>query len=65
MNFSVLRSPVVKKLFARHEPGLLISQYGQFGSSELISFLQLGHRIDFRVWFIKNIPCNDDLGKSI
>jgi hypothetical protein len=35
-----------KWIFSR-EPGLDNPQYGQTGSSELISFRQFGHSIDF------------------
>ena len=34
--------------FFHQEPGRCIPQYGQQGSSRLISFLQFGHRIDRR-----------------
>ena len=36
----------LKGMFFRKEPGLDIPQYGQLGSSELISLLQLGQRSD-------------------
>jgi hypothetical protein len=38
-------------LFFHLEPGLLMPQWGQRGSSTLISFLQLGHKIEFRLRF--------------
>ncbi len=39
--------PDIRTLFFRREPGLSILQYGHIGSSELMSFLQFGHRIEF------------------
>ena len=40
------RNPRVQALFLYHEPGLAVPQYGHLASDELISFLQLGQRID-------------------
>jgi hypothetical protein len=33
-------------VFFPHDPGLVTPQYGQTDSSKLMSFLQLGHRIE-------------------
>jgi hypothetical protein len=40
------------------EPGFAITQYGQSGSSELISFRQFGHSIDFFPVSVIKIPLN-------
>ena len=42
------RNPRVQTLFFHNEDGLAILQYGHLDSDALISFLQLGHRMDFR-----------------
>jgi hypothetical protein len=40
------RNPAVQALFLYHDPGLEVPQYGHLASDVLISFLQLGQRMD-------------------
>ncbi len=42
------RNPRVQALFFHQEPGLAVSQYGHRDSELLMSFLQLGQRMDCR-----------------
>ena len=42
------RNPRVQTLFFNNEAGLVIPQYGHLDSEALISFLQLGQRMDCR-----------------
>ncbi len=42
------RKPLIQTLFFHHEAGLDVLQYGHLDSDALISFLQLGHRMDCR-----------------
>jgi hypothetical protein len=42
------RNPRVQTLFFHNEAGLAILQYGHLDSDALISFLQLGQRMDCR-----------------
>jgi hypothetical protein len=40
------RNPAVQGLFLYQDPGLEVPQYGHLASEVLISFLQLGQRMD-------------------
>ena len=40
------RKPLVQALFLYHEPGFAVPQKGHFDSDVLMSFRQLGHRMD-------------------
>ena len=42
------RNPRVQTLFFNNDAGLVIPQYGHLDSDALISFLQLGQRMDCR-----------------
>jgi hypothetical protein len=46
MIWSVPRKRRVKRLFFNRDPGRAMPQWGQRGSSALMSFLQFGQRID-------------------
>jgi len=46
MSWSPLRNPLAEKIFLQRDPGWRSPQYGHGDSSMLISFLQLGHRIE-------------------
>ena len=47
MTWSGFLNPFVQILLFHREPGLLIPQYGQVGSSRLTNFRQLGQRSEF------------------
>jgi len=52
MSWSALTKNRVHALFFHHDPGRAIPQWGQRDSSALISFLQLGQRIDCLWWLV-------------
>jgi hypothetical protein len=60
-NWFESRKPRVQGLFFHQDPGRAVSQKGHLDSDALMSFLQLGHRIDCRLGFAMGSGTNLEL----